>query len=548
MSIRRHVLIGGKSRTAVFLIFTGLASQASCESLRLQTANEIHGEATLSNNSSIGRPLPLAASWNTGTRDNGYDPDYQIDMIEQGHHLLPWFQFNKDAGGMDAKFAIGYYRKSLMKCSDLGLPISFISSQWENPLSNDKTYLGLPPALNPNVVKADGSIAPMVSPFGAIESWSQVGKQWTTSEVMKQLQFWYPNPPQVIFISNNEQPKLVWQDANTDQRYLTQYGSKTTDETKRQVIAQGWIDRYRALQSGMREGLTNATWKLNSIFVGYDAFGGSAFGRWAGWIDYSLYTQNRIEPWPLAWDGGTPSYYVNDWNSSTDYTLWSPQIEAMNWVFMLDEAYRLNPDFWFEISIWDGSQPQQASDKRAFYAKQGQTYTPERYAGMVKFGMWLLRPRVIREYRGWAETRAETEPYFLEIVRAVDNVYNNSVLKNFWRKGRLVPNQHHAHPYQENIPPEYSSKARWFLLDTSVDPKWPWNLQTEIPVFSLCLEIGTAPKREWLVYVHSPLGKREKVKITVPNYENIEVNVAPSGNYYFVREEDKTTKLVVLAG
>ena len=529
-----------------FLAIALLPIQGCTGNLGPQVAKEIRAEAILPNDSPKGHPLPLATSWKTGGyRKNGYEPDYQIDMIEQGHHLLPGFQLDRVQNSTDTANMIDYYQKSLNKCSELSLPISFISTQWESVLTNDKAYFGLPSAQNPNVVKANGSVSPMVSPFGAIEPWSQVGKQWTATEVMRQLQAWYPNPPKVIFISNNEHSKLRWQDANTDQRYIAHYDTNTTDETKRQAVGQGWIERYRALQNGMRDGLANSNWKRNAIFVGYDAFGGSAFGRWGGWINYSLYIPNRIEPCPLAWDGASPSYYVNDWNPSTDYTVLSPQIESMNWIFMQDEANRLNPNFWFEMSVWDGSQPKKASDKRAFYAKQGQTYTPERYAGMVKFGMWLLRPRAVREFRGWVETRAETETYFLEIVKAVDNVYNNSVLKDFWRKGRLVPNPLHTHPYQSNIPVEYSSKARWFLLDTSLDPKRPWSLNTEIPVFSLCLEKGVTPQREWLVYLHSPLGKHDKVKLTIPNYRDIEVDSNPSGNYYLVQEKSKTVKPLI---
>ena len=94
------------------------------------------------------------------------------------------------------------------------------------------------------------------------------------------------------------------------------------------------------------------------------------------------------------WDGGSPSYYTHDWNGSTDYTTWSPQIEFMNLVFMQKEAYKLNPRFWFEFSVWDGCQknpPYLSKDE--YYRRQGQSYNPQRYGGFVQFGMWLLRPR-----------------------------------------------------------------------------------------------------------------------------------------------------------
>ena len=156
-------------------------------------------------------------------------------------------------------------------------------------------------------------------------------------------------------------------------------------------------------------------------------------------MEYSLYTSGRIDPKPLAWDGGSPSYYVFNWNESTDYTVFGPQVESMNWIFMLREALRLNPRFWFEISTWDGHEPEMENDKRKLYAKRGQRFTPERYGGMVQFGMWLLRPRAVREFRGWRDTLAQAEAFFLPIVEAVDRVHKGSILEQFWRRRRTGP-------------------------------------------------------------------------------------------------------------
>lgn len=528
----------------LFVVILMMSSYANGDILGMKVANEIRNEATMPNNSEKGRPLPLAASWNTGTSANGYDPDYQITLIEQGHHVLPWFQLDMPEGYKDVKNNIAYYRKALLRCAEMGLPISLISSQWERLLSDTQKYLKLPPSLNPNVVKPDGIVLPMVSPYGPTEAWLGLGIQWTKSEAVKQLQFWYPNPPKVIFISNNEHRKLAWQDSNSDQRFLDKWGTRASDEEKRKAVGQGWITQYRALQTGMRNGLDSVAWKDNSIFIGYDAFGGSAFGRWEGWINYSLHVNNRIEPWPLAWDGASVPYYVNDWNPSTDYTVWSPQIEAMNWVFMLEEAYQLNPQFWFEMSVWDGYTPNQPNDKRAFYGKQGQQYTPERYAGMIKFGMWLLRPRVVREYRGSTDTRAETKAYFESIVRAVDEIYDNQILKRFWRQAELVANTRYQHPYTVDIPAEYLSKHRWYLMDTNIDPERPWSLSTKLQVFSLALVIGKVPHREWLIYVYSPLGRLSKMRLTIPDHVQIEVDASPQGAYYLVRENNHRVNLI----
>jgi hypothetical protein len=297
------------------------------------------------------------------------------------------------------------------------------------------------------------------------------------------------------------------------------------------------------LQQGIREGLSNKQWKDNAVFIAYDAFGPSHFARWAGWMEHSLYSSGRVAPWPLAWDGASPSFYVFNWSSITDYTVFSPQIETMNWVFMLKEAQKLNPKFWFEISTWDGHE-QGDSDKRKAYAKAGQQYNPERYGGMVQFGMWLLRPRVVREFRAYQDILAQAEPYFLPIVNAVDRVHQNATLRDFWRKGELVPNRSHPHPYQTIVPREYQSADRWFLLDTSLDPKRPWELGTPIPVFSLALVKGNAPQRQWLVYAHSPLGPRQGVQITIPGYRAVTVNVSIGGSFYLIDEKGQRVQQI----
>ena len=519
-----------------------LAQQTGRADSAADTAQAISREAGLPNQGPRGRPLPLAASWNTGAAKDGYDPDYQLRLIESGHRLLPWFQLDYPQGRPNLPSPLRYYPAALKRCAALGLPISFISAQWESPLSDSRKYAGLPPASNPNVVDRRGAVASQVSPFGALEPWARLGKEWTEQTLLRRLQTLYPRPPKVLFLSNNEHRKLQWQDAQTDRRYPG--GPQAGGEDKRQAVGDGWIKRYRALQDGMREGLREAAWRDNALFVGYDAFGAPHFGRWAGWTEYSLYTHRRIDPSPLAWDGGSVSYYTSGSNPSTDYTVWSPQIEAMNWVFMQQEAQRLNPGFWFEMSVWDGAQPGQAGDKRAFYAQHGQDYTPQRYAGMVKFGMWLLRPRLVREYRGWNEARADSEAYFLALVRAVDEIHASPRLQKFWRAGELVENPSHPHPYQENIPAEYAAKPRWFMLDNSLEPKRPWTLMTEIPLFSLALVLGKAPNREWLIYAHAPSGKQAKVSVSLPGYGMLDIQGEPAGLYYQVLEKSKTVSLI----
>jgi hypothetical protein len=488
------------------------------------------------------RPLPFAAHWNLGELENGFSPEYQMRMIAEGHKLLPWFRMpNIEWAADDAQWN-RYYESSLKSARAKRLPLSLVSTQWEGILTSDARYFGLPPESNPNVIGPDGRVRAELSPFGAVAPWREVGRRWGSSPLMKRIEAWYPDPPLLLLVSNNESTRLWWVKAEEDAHFLKRFGRGRSDDFKRRAVGDGWIERYRALQQGIREGLSSSLWKERAVFVGYDAFGPPHFGRWPQWMEYSLYSNGRIDPRPLAWDGGSPSYYVFNWNESTDYTVFGPQIESMNWIFMLQEAERLNPKFWFEISTWDGNELEQGNDKRKLYASRGQKYSPERYGGMVQFGMWLLRPRAVREFRGWRETLPQTEPYFLPIVAAVDRVHADATLSKFWRRGELVVNRSRQHPYQSNIPREYQNVDRWFLLDTSSDPPRPWSLGTEIPVFSIALVLGSSPQRQWLIYAHSPLRNRPDVSISLPDYGSVKVNVAVGGSFYLVSESDRSVR------
>jgi hypothetical protein len=542
------------------------------EQVLLRTVAEIRQEATRSNQSDAGRPLPLAAHWNSsGAYHEGFTPEYQLQLIRQKHHLLPWLDWPPTDRSIDVNFQpsdprrqqyidsqIKAYEPVIKELARLRLPLSFLATQWESELTYDKAFLELSPDKNPNVVGLDGKVQPRVCPFGPVEPWREVGRRWTDNVFMKRIQAWYPDPPLVLLISNNEHSKLAWSEVEQSRRYLDKYGRGRPDEFKRKVVGDGWIERYGALLESMRAGLVSQHWTKNVRFIGYEAFAPVHIGRWSGWKEYSLITTGRLDPFPLCWDGGSPSYYLHNWMALTDYTLWSPQVESMNWVFALKEVYRARPEFWFELSTWDGDQPGQTNDKRIFYVRQGQPFTPERYEGFVQFGLWLTRARSVRDFRGWLETVEYAGPYFEPIVRAVDRIYDNQVLQKSWRKGTLVANHGRKHPYQFDIPPEYKDVDRWFLLETSLTPQElrseefdnarPPASQTEIPVFALALVLGSAPNREWLVLANAPRRARVGVQITVPEYGAITVDVPQSGSFYHVSENGKQVRAVVRGG
>ncbi len=540
--------------TALLLIVPGVGASVAAEpapsEAAREVAEEIRREALMSPAGSRGRPLPLVSHWNMGSQGKGWTPDYQVELLNKGHHILPWMswpQGDPDADEKAMKRFLDYYGNLIQCCRDMKLPISFRGTQWEAMLVQEK-YRELPLEECPAVVAPEGKAIPKLSPFGPVDRWRDPAGEYVDNPAMKKLQEIYPDPPLVLFVSNHEPPDLRWHQVNKSKRYLDKYGTDRSDEFKRKVVSEGWMERYPIMFRAMRDALISDIWKKNVRFVGYGSFGPSHFGRWAEWKQYSLITDEWIDPEPLIWDGGSPSYYTHNWNDNRDHRVWSTQVQSMNWLFMLDWVYQVKPDFWWEVSVWDGNDGGWTPDmgyvpellkksKACQYMKDGQTYTPDRYEGWVQFGLWLLRPRALREFRGSTVPLAPWRLFFQRLLNVVDRVYDSGTLQEFWRHGDLVPNNAHRHPYQESIPDRYRDVQRWYLLDTNLDPPRQWDLRTDIPVFSLALIRGEKGARRWLLYAHSPLEDRKDVQITIPNYDSVKVDVPRSGAFYVVEEK-----------
>lgn len=513
-----------------------------------RVVEEMTRELTKRNADPAGRPLPVVSHWANGFGRPKFSSEYQIGLLERGHHVMPTIPFPRPGAAEYSEAA----KPWIEKLARWKAPISLRAGQWESvlyekdhPREEPGRWRNLPPQKSPLLVNPKGELENWLSPFGAVEPWYEAGRYNTSSGAFAQLQRWYPDPPLVILLSNNEARRIKTKHniQQRSKRYVDRHGTGNSGFFQRRVIAQGYVPRYAALLKGIRDGLENETWRENSLLVGYGAFGPPHFGRWDQWPLHSLTTEDRIDPWHLVWEGGSPSYYTHNWNASTDYRVHSPQIESMNWVFMLQEAYSERPDYWFEISVWDGNttdKTKPGARKEDFYLQRGQRWSPQRYAGYVQFGMWLLRPRVVREFRGSTMPRDEFGRDFEALVAAVDRVWDDPVLTEFWRHGELVPNRSREHPYQSKIPQKWQHVDRFFLLNTSLDPPGPWQLDTEIPVFSLARRMGKGPDRQWLLYAHAPVKARRDVQIEIPDFGKVTVDVTAGGNYYVIKASDRS--------
>jgi len=535
---------------AIFLAFAALAAGAQAAEIP-PAATAIRTEALRAGNDPAGRPLPLAAHWHRTT----CPLDWQIEMIRQGRHLLPWLP--TPIPGQAGDKALGANEAGLRQLREWRLPFALVTGgQWEATLyDNTQRWRGLPPDESPLVLlpepAGEKKTGKLLSPFGAVPPWEKVGRYWMGSPGMRRLQEVYPDPPRVLVISNNEAGTLRWANAEQDKRYLDTYGPGRDSEFKRRAFGDGWIERYRAMLTGMRGALAADAWRSSALFVAYNAFGPNHMGRpdfaagEGGWRKYSTATEDRITWHWFAWQGAVPEYYDNGWQpGKAVFNVWSCQVESMNLVFMQQEAYKVNPQFWFEMIFWDGNLPGDPKDRYKSYADAGFPSTPERYRGWVQYGMWLLVPRVAREWRSSADPRDRWWGYFKALVESVDRVHADPVLARFWRRGELVPNRAHPHPFSTDIPARLKNVDRWFHLDTSADPPRPWQLTTRMPVFTLARVIGEKPRREWLLYAHAPMGDRTGVEVAIPDYGPVRVDVSLGGSFYLVSEADRSVTAV----
>ncbi|MCP3981427.1 MAG: hypothetical protein GY716_19175 [bacterium] len=486
------------------------------------------------NDDPIGRPLPIAAHWNTGhqTSVTGWTPDYMIDLLEAGEFVLPAFRIEMPLAGQQPW---SHYESGLQRARALGLPFSIRFTQWDRLFSDDPKYHDLPPGENPNVVDAaDGTtILPMTDPEGPVEHWEEVGAEWGDLQVVNQMQAEYPNPPLVIWLNNFEHPRLQPADVEQSWRFVQNHGLGTTDEQRRRILGDGWIERDGALYSSLSDRLSPA-WQGASIPVCYSAFGRRHYGSWSGWDRKSLHVPGRFAPWPSAVNG-SPSYYVfgnATAHGETDFEADGPQALGMNWIFMLEEAYRDAPDYFWEVSIYDGG-----VERHEWYRNTKlQTYDEARYKGYVRYALWLSRPRIAREFRLNNEDRSLYETYWETFLQGVREVHTDADLTRFWRRGTLLANTTHPHQHQANLVPGYTDDDvdRNYLPEVSVNPPRPWNNATEIPVWALAYVLGEAPDREWLLFAYAPLADHDDVTIGIPGYQDVVVDVPRGGGAFWL--------------
>ncbi len=503
------------------------------------TAKAIRTEASKPNKPEDGRPLPLAAHWHSRFATL----DFQIKMIKRGHHILP-FTYMLSPGFANNEKRLNQHTKpsvaaGMKQLAAWKLPFAMITGgQWKGQFYQNPKFWKLPPEQNPCVISAEtGKPLKMYSPFGPIEQWRELGRYWGNTKHFKWLAEIYPDPPRVICVSNNEAKRL--RNFNDSKRYL-----ELKKSGKKVSVGNYLYERHRAMIAGLHETMPNEAWRKNTIFAAYNGGPGpDHMGREPGvsqWLsaDWKAGTAaSKTEtPWRNTWEGALAEAYDNHWEyTKFDHHMWSCQVEMMNLVFMKERALQADPEWWMETIHWDGG-----GRKAIEYEKKGLRYTPQRYAAWTQYITWTLTPRVVRQWNGSQDRLENWIDNWAAMVRTVDLIHVDPVLKRFWRRGELVVNPDGKHPFRHELPEKYKDEDRWFHLSTNLDPPRPWELTTKLPVLTLARVLGDKPKREWLLYAHAPMGDRKAVKVQIPGYRDVTVDIPLAGVFYHLKETDNS--------
>lgn len=553
---------------------TSNAQDAAAAPDTRSAAADIAHWATLPANGPEGRPMPLAGSWNIGrwyqqpwmgwgqggdhtskegaasTKPQAWDPTYFTELIEQGRYVLPTFPDPMTMGATEGELVrLGVrFEPALKYAAEHKLPIAFRDWNLADVVAKHENHKkgGYSNEETARFIKNGKQLGRKASPIGDIERWREFGRAWGGSGFTAAMAEIYPDPPLVVYLNNNEAGKVRVRDLDDSAtRFVARYGSNLSDAEKAKILHEGYRERYHALFDAAREAAPDS-WSDAMTYVAYNAF---------PWPKLRSGTPLRVEDKAdlteryHAWsyfDGAIPENYMNNWQvgrGKTDFSSWSPQAEATTYYPMSEAVFEADPDYYFATIGWEGGIPSRRGTPPNAYATGDfgggavKKWDFDRYEGMMQFGLWAARPRVLREFRGGATRDAYYQKTWEVYLDIVDRVWKTPALQPFWKHGELVEN-----PEIIWQPGNTGDLERWYLLHSDVNPPadtWPkiyTRGSVKLRVFPMAIRLGEEPNRRWLLYAHAPLGAVAQAPITLPGYGEVTVDVSRSGSFYIIDE------------
>ena len=206
--------------------------------------------------------LPSLITWDADAYPNQEYYDEQVRLIELGHQIIPTIYIGAP-GTEITNTNVAHYRKIFSLASELDLPVSIRFPDWKYWLTLNP-YFTLPAADNPNFLDMTGTIQPKVSPMGKEDAWAELGTDWGHSPIFRVLQQWYPDPPFILFLSQDREAEVSPEEMLSSHRFTQQFGSDRSNEFIEDVIDEGYRTRYEVLIDSFHETFTS--WNDKAIF------------------------------------------------------------------------------------------------------------------------------------------------------------------------------------------------------------------------------------------------------------------------------------------
>jgi len=549
----------------------------------------IRQEALLPNNLSY-HPLPLYSNWGAGAERG----TYQIDnYLRQGWYWLPVIAL-REYHAKDL-YEDYQYKPLFSFCKQARLPITFQTTQIQAQSFSDSQFNTRPDSTNPCVLQVNGLYNGSPG-FYLFTPWppdptvyDQIGEEFVTLDpALDWMQAQWNSPVKLVVINNNEASyrphnehhEVQGDPQRGDARFVALYGADWNTDTfadRDQVLTyQGAAisNIYGRMFTAFNNALLPG-WASVVRHVGYQNGFGEAYGRWGGWINFETVTQSTLNPMMPAWNGGSPPIgYINWPGQEFHFQCWSPMMGLSNQSQCKALWYQEDPDWWDELSIWEGGPQkiygQNGTEQSPDYADQDAypyatidtnngrdlygaklMLTPEKFRSYARVAMWSNRPRVVRHYFWYSEATSWIDTWNVhEVIR---QVWETPLLTQFWRSAELVVNTSQVHPYWDSLlPPGYpiDESKRWIYLICSTDPNWNApdlfdRLLAIVPVYAIAMKTGTAPSREWLLITHPTIEDMTAVTITIPDYQNVTLDLTVGGQYWHIVEGQAPVEVTV---
>ena len=437
--------------------------------------------------------LPCVSTWNT----IGYTPTWQVQQLRNGRRFVPCLSLPP----VDPVNPGGWWH-----ASNPDVLQKFIHAH-----ANDLKWIGeqgLPICLRFN------NLCQLFKPEWDSNACVQAGVDLANSPYMVRLRELIPSPSWVQIADNNEGCTAH----NPEQYRVFCYGFHST----------AWPDSDFSI-------------------VGY--------GNPVKDKDYR-YDANRLNlegyaPEAFCFDAMSPSLY-SEGKFTGDFSLLWPA-EILNMIPQRE---------WSEN--WRGgiSQSREVSLKitsNAFIAGAlvHGPMTAERYAAFAAWLLWSIREPGIPTTLRWFQeskfgpdstlgTEAAGE-YLQAITKAVDQICENPVLRDFWLHGKPVVTGV-GHPTDIRLAklgyPPYprtgDADNRWRVLTCSVNggnrSSWRWDDTTNTVVGApmRVWAVATELNGQWLVYAWSPFKNDRPIELTIPGHGSFETIQPPNPGAYWI--------------